>query len=187
MKVLKAEIAVMRAVTHERCIRLIDVFEDKHSVHLIEEVAMGGELFDRICEMPDSHLTEQHAAFLVTQVLEGLAHMHSVGAIHRDLKPENLLLMSSKKDDPGYMLVKIADFGLSTLINGHIQGHSLQTVCGTPEYMAPEMIQLLGRKPHKEEYNDKVVCLGSRTCSAAVEFRVGKRARERMDDNCCLL
>ena len=59
MKVLKAEIAVMRAVTHERCIRLIDVFEDKHSVHLIEEVAMGGELFDRICEMPDSHLLMQ--------------------------------------------------------------------------------------------------------------------------------
>ena len=115
LEMLSMEIQVMRAVDHPRCIRLLDVLEDKKSVHLIEEVASGGELFDRIINMPSGHLTEKDAAYMIGQVLEGIAHMHEVGAIHRDLKPENLLLMSSDQKSDEFLNIKIADFGLSSL------------------------------------------------------------------------
>ena len=114
LHVLRAEIAVMRAVKHERCIRLNDVIEDQDSVHVVEEVAHGGELFDRICDK--GHLTEKEAAFLIGQVLDGLTHMHQAGAIHRDLKPENLLLMSNNSESTDYLNIKIADFGMSALM-----------------------------------------------------------------------
>lgn len=158
-QMLKAEITVMRAVTHERCICLLDVLEDQQSVHLVEEVASGGELFDRICNMPSGHLTEKDAAFLIGQVLEGLAHMHAVGAIHRDLKPENLLLMSSNKEHKDYLSLKIADFGMSALMgNPALGGHSMTTVCGTPDYLAPEMcaIVLKTSAKGKGNYDEKV-------------------------------
>ena len=54
---------------------------------------------------------------MIREVLEGLAHMHSQGAIHRDLKPENLLLMSANRGEEGYLEIKIADFGLSKIIS----------------------------------------------------------------------
>jgi serine/threonine protein kinase len=135
---VKNEIAIMRAVEHPSCIRLLDVVEDKQSVHLVEELATGGELFERIIEMPGGHLTEKHTAALVSQILAGLSHMHAVGVVHRDLKPENLLMMSANPADDGFMQVKIADFGLSILLGGPSKG-ALITVCGTADYMAPEM------------------------------------------------
>jgi len=64
---LKNEIQVMRACDHPRCIQLLDVIEDKKCVHLVEEVAHGGELFDRITNMPSGHLTERDAAYLVSR------------------------------------------------------------------------------------------------------------------------
>lgn len=129
VNMLANEIQVMRAVDHPRCIRLLDVTEDKHSVHLVEEVASGGELFDRITNMPAGHLTEKDAAYLIGQVLEGIAHMHQVGAVHRDLKPENLLLMSSDQKSEQFLHIKIADFGLSALAE---EGESVTStkLCG---------------------------------------------------------
>jgi serine/threonine protein kinase len=75
--------------------------------------ATGGELFDRILDL--GHFSEKDAAKIVRQVIEGIEHMHSVGAVHRDLKPENLLMLSGDKASPEYNMVKIADFGLSAL------------------------------------------------------------------------
>ena len=132
------EITIMRAVEHPTCIRLLDVVEDEGSVHLVEELATGGELFNRIIE---GHLTEKHAASLVSQILAGLSHMHAVGVVHRDLKPENLLMMSANPADDSFMQVKIANFGLSMRTGGLSKGE-LITVCGTPDYMAPEMAEM---------------------------------------------
>jgi serine/threonine protein kinase len=151
LDLIEAEIKVMRQVTHERCIRLLDVVEDSSCLHLVEEVAAGGELFDRIVSA--GHLTEKHTAHMIREVLEGLAHIHSVGAIHRDLKPENLLLMSNNASDEGYLEIKIADFGLAFSSTG--LGHDLHTFCGTPDYLAPEMIEK-ARKHSNDEYDAKV-------------------------------
>ena len=78
---------------------------------------------------------------MIREVLEGLAHMHSQGAIHRDLKPENLLLMSANRGEEGYLEIKIADFGLSYVGD---KGRSLKTICGTPDYIAPEVLRGVG-------------------------------------------
>ena len=88
---------------------------------------------------------------MIREVLEGLAHMHSQGAIHRDLKPENLLLMSANRGEEGYLEIKIADFGLSYVDD---KGRSLKAICGTPDYIAPEMITCA--RGGNETYDAKV-------------------------------
>ncbi|EKX50225.1 hypothetical protein GUITHDRAFT_159386 [Guillardia theta CCMP2712] len=136
-ELLDHEVRIMIAVAHPRCIKLVEVFEDKKAVHLVEELAVGGELFDRI-------------------ILEGIAHMHSVGACHRDLKPENLLMVSDNPSKPEYMHLKIADFGLSSL--RPVMGEqSMNTVCGTPDYLAPEVVMIASQgRGTRVKYDAKV-------------------------------
>mmetsp|Transcript_43691 Transcript_43691/g.68406 ORF Transcript_43691/g.68406 Transcript_43691/m.68406 type:complete len:295 (+) Transcript_43691:114-998(+) len=145
----------MTAVAHPRCIRLIEVFEDSKAVHLVEELATGGELFDRILDL--GYFSEKDAALVMKQVLEGIAYMHSIGACHRDLKPENLLMVSGDKDKPEYNECKIADFGLSSLRPVDTEDTTMNTVCGTPDYLAPEVIIIAaeGSKSRKT-YDAKV-------------------------------
>mmetsp|Transcript_5337 Transcript_5337/g.13642 ORF Transcript_5337/g.13642 Transcript_5337/m.13642 type:complete len:402 (-) Transcript_5337:84-1289(-) len=150
---LEHEIAVMKKLDNEYCIRLIEVMEDSKAVHLVEELATGGELFDRIVEI--KHFSEADCAKVIKQVMMGIAHMHSLGACHRDLKPENLLMLSGDKKDDGYMKVKIADFGLSSL--RPVQDASMSTVCGTPDYLAPEVIMIAAEGPRsRRRYDAKV-------------------------------
>lgn len=83
----------------------------------------------------------------------GIAHMHSMGTCHRDLKPENLLMVSSDKSSPLYLDVKIADFGLSSM--RPVQDVSMSTVCGTPDYLAPEIILIAAEGPlSRKKYAD---------------------------------
>jgi len=150
---LEHEIAVMKKLDNEYCIRLLEVMEDSKAVHLVEELATGGELFDRIVEI--KHFSEADCAKVIKQVILGIAHMHSLGACHRDLKPENLLMLSGDKNDEGYMKVKIADFGLSSL--RPVQDASMSTVCGTPDYLAPEVIMIAAEGPRsRRKYDAKV-------------------------------
>mmetsp|Transcript_6796 Transcript_6796/g.15953 ORF Transcript_6796/g.15953 Transcript_6796/m.15953 type:complete len:380 (-) Transcript_6796:121-1260(-) len=153
MELLNHEIEVMRRIDHPRCIRLIEVFEDAKAVHLVEELATGGELFDRILDL--GHFSEKDAAQVIRQVIEGIEHMHSVGTVHRDLKPENLLMLSGDKSTAEYNHVKIADFGLSALTPA--DDTSMATVCGTPDYLAPEVIVIAAEGPHsRKKYDAKV-------------------------------
>mmetsp|Transcript_23864 Transcript_23864/g.56795 ORF Transcript_23864/g.56795 Transcript_23864/m.56795 type:complete len:400 (+) Transcript_23864:360-1559(+) len=134
------EIEVMRRVDHPGCIKLYDVYEDTKSVFLIQELAQGGELFDRVIE--NGAYCEQDAARLFKQMMEAVAHLHSMGIAHRDLKPENVLMKAADRKSPEYNLVKLADFGLST-IKADDYNDTMMTACGTPEYIAPEIIVTL--------------------------------------------
>jgi serine/threonine protein kinase len=83
--------------------------------------------------------------------------MHSVGCVHRDLKPENLLMLSPTPGTPEYDMVKIADFGLSSLGNTHDESGQLSTVCGTPDYIAPEIVIIAAEGQHsRRKYDAKV-------------------------------
>ena len=108
---LQHEINIMKAINHPRCIGLIEVREDDKAVHLVEELASGGELFDRIIEL--GHFTEKDAVHLIHQVFDGIQYLHTHGMIHRDLKPENLLMVGKEPGTEEYMMLKICDFGLS--------------------------------------------------------------------------
>lgn len=151
---LQHEITIMKAVGHPRCIRLIEVMEDSQAVHLVEELATGGELFDRILDL--GHFSEKDASLVIKQVFEGIAYMHSVGACHRDLKPENLLMVSGNKNSKEYNNVKIADFGLSSLRPVADGDTSMTTVCGTPDYLAPEVISVASGSHSRKSYDSKV-------------------------------
>jgi calcium/calmodulin-dependent protein kinase I len=99
-------------------------------VWLVMPLVTGGELFDKIVEK--GSYSEKDAAVLVHKIVTAIDYLHSIGIVHRDLKPENLLL-KSKDDD---LDVAIADFGLSKIMG---QARMMQTACGTPGYVAPEV------------------------------------------------
>lgn len=95
------------------------------------EYAEGGDLFDKI--EADVGVTEDIAHFYFTQLISGVSYMHSKGVGHRDIKPENILLSDSGN-------LKIADFGLATLFEYNGSSKLSTTMCGSPPYIAPEVI-----------------------------------------------
>lgn len=101
------------------------------------DLALGGELFDRICRKGSYY--ESDAADLMRATLSAVAYLHDHGIVHRDLKPENLLFRTP--EDNADLL--IADFGLSRIMDDE-HFHVLTTTCGTPGYMAPEIFRKSG-------------------------------------------
>ncbi|XP_039257436.2 calcium/calmodulin-dependent protein kinase type IV-like [Styela clava] len=134
-KIVGAEVGILLTLKHPNIIKLKDIFETPEHIYLILELVTGGELFDRIVER--GYYSELDAAHVVRQALEAVAYIHDNNIVHRDLKPENLLY-SDETDNAALM---VADFGLSKINQNNLQ---LKTVCGTPGYVAPEV--LLGKK-----------------------------------------
>jgi len=141
MKGLEEEISLLLQVDHPHIVKLYEVYISKKNVYLVMELLEGGEMFDRIVR--EKFFSEQIAAFAVVQILDALIYCHSKGICHRDLKPENLLYRSNSVSSK----VVIGDFGLGKSTKGQM----MTTCCGTPQYVAPEV---LGNK----EYDEKVDC-----------------------------
>jgi len=99
---------------------------------MVMEVCSGGELFDRIVEK--EHYTEDEARKCILAVCQGIQYIHEQHIAHRDLKPENLLY----SDPSDNATIKIADFGLAKLLDDNTLMH---TACGTPGYVAPEILE----------------------------------------------
>ncbi|KAL7074323.1 hypothetical protein ACQ4LE_006213 [Meloidogyne hapla] len=132
---LENEIRVLKKLRHNNIVQLYDTFDEKHYVYLVMELVTGGELFDRI--VAKGSYTERDASNLIRQVLEAVSFMHDNGVVHRDLKPENLLYYNQDDDSK----IMISDFGLSKTEESGI----MATACGTPGYVAPEVLQ---QKPY---------------------------------------
>jgi serine/threonine protein kinase len=111
----------------------VDVFVED-MIYIVMEIMMGGTVLDRIVEM--ELYSEADARNVIIQVLNALKYLHTIGIVHRDLKPENLLYASSDPLSSAYNLVKISDFGFSRVS----EFACMRTTCGTPEYMAPEVV-----------------------------------------------
>eukprot|EP01064_Diplonema_japonicum_P015181 TRINITY_DN22945_c0_g1_i1.p1 TRINITY_DN22945_c0_g1~~TRINITY_DN22945_c0_g1_i1.p1 ORF type:complete len:293 (+),score=43.43 TRINITY_DN22945_c0_g1_i1:53-931(+) len=129
---LKREIAIMKLLDHQNVLKMNDVLQTSKNIYLILDLLTGGDLFDRLEQA--KRFEEPVALDYFHQLISGLYYLHSQGIAHRDLKPENLLL-----DENGQL--RIADFGFSRLLNNQ---QMLQTVCGTPNYMAPEVLKEQG-------------------------------------------
>ncbi|KAI5462303.1 kinase-like domain-containing protein [Mariannaea sp. PMI_226] len=136
---VRNEIAVLKKVSmgHQNILTLVDYFETMNNLYLVTDLALGGELFDRICRKGSYYETD--AADLIRATLSAVAYLHDHGIVHRDLKPENLLFRTP--EDNADLL--IADFGLSRIMDEE-QFHVLTTTCGTPGYMAPEIFKKTG-------------------------------------------
>ncbi|KAG9160617.1 hypothetical protein Leryth_019340 [Lithospermum erythrorhizon] len=131
---IKREISVMRLVRHPNIVELHEVMASKTRIYFVLEYAKGGELFNKISK---GKLKEDVARRYFQQLVNAVDFCHSRGVFHRDLKPENLLL--DENED-----LKISDFGLSALLESKRQDGLLHTTCGTPAYVAPEVINRKG-------------------------------------------
>jgi len=116
-------------------VHLYEVYEDKHFIHLVQELCAGGELFDRIIER--KHYSEKSAALLVRTILDVVAFCHGHNIMHRDLKPENFLFLDERNIEEGGQLKSI-DFGFSTeFATGTFQ----HEILGSSYYVAPEVLK----------------------------------------------
>lgn len=131
---IKREISVMRLIKHPNVVRLYEVMASKNKIYFVMEYVRGGELFGKVVK---GKLKEDAARHYFQQLIAAVDYCHSRGVYHRDLKPENLLL-----DENGNL--KVSDFGLSALKESRGQDGLLHTTCGTPAYVAPEVINKKG-------------------------------------------
>lgn len=131
---IKREISVMRLVKHPNVVQLYEVMATKTKIYFVLEYAKGGELFYKVAK---GKLKEDVARRYFQQLVSAVDFCHSRGVYHRDLKPENLLLDENEN-------LKISDFGLSALAESKRQDGLLHTTCGTPAYVAPEVINRKG-------------------------------------------
>ncbi|KAL4424298.1 hypothetical protein ABPG75_001599 [Micractinium tetrahymenae] len=126
------EIDILLSLEHDNIVLMKEYFEENNKVYLIMEMLSGGELLDAVLDT--GHYSEADARSCFLQIIRAIQYLHSRGIVHRDLKLENLLLV--KKKDISH--IKIADFGLARRYAGP---GALTTICGTPQYVAPEIIK----------------------------------------------
>ncbi|KAJ3031899.1 UNVERIFIED_CONTAM: hypothetical protein HDU68_010858 [Siphonaria sp. JEL0065] len=133
MQNIEQEISILMALNHPCIIKIHQVYNLPKTINIVMEYAKGGELFDRIIDQ--TKFTERESRILMTQLFHALEYLHDRGIVHRDLKPENILLVSKATED---LRIKISDFGLAKLIP---EQNYLKTLCGTPNYVAPEVLK----------------------------------------------
>ncbi|KAL0344408.1 UNVERIFIED_CONTAM: CBL-interacting serine/threonine-protein kinase [Sesamum radiatum] len=131
---VKREILIMRKLRHPHIVRLHEVLATKTKIYFVMEYAKGGELFAKIAK---GRFSEDLSRKYFQQLISAVEYCHSHGVFHRDLKPENLLL------DENWEL-KVTDFGLSAVTDQIRPDGLLHTLCGTPAYVAPEILAKKG-------------------------------------------
>ncbi|MBN3302054.1 CAMKV protein, partial [Amia calva] len=128
-KAAKNEILILKMVKHPNILQLVDVFETRKEYFLFLELATGREVFDWILDQ--GYYSERDTSNVIRQVMEAVAYLHSLRIVHRNLKLENLVYYNRLKNSK----IVISDFHLAKLENGLIKDP-----CGTPEYLAPEVV-----------------------------------------------
>eukprot|EP00588_Corethron_pennatum_P035640 CAMPEP_0194345608 /NCGR_PEP_ID=MMETSP0171-20130528/104954_1 /TAXON_ID=218684 /ORGANISM="Corethron pennatum, Strain L29A3" /LENGTH=727 /DNA_ID=CAMNT_0039112619 /DNA_START=587 /DNA_END=2770 /DNA_ORIENTATION=- len=129
---LQDEVAILKEFDHVHIVKLYDFFVEPEKYYLVLEEMAGGELFDRIVKK--SFYAESDAKDVCKFLLEATKYCHDHNVAHRDLKPENLMLQSLSNDSN----IKITDFGFAKRVHAP---KSLTTQCGTPGYVAPEILK----------------------------------------------
>ncbi|CAI9267665.1 unnamed protein product [Lactuca saligna] len=132
---IKREIAALKLLKHPNVVRLHEVLASKTKIYMVLEYVNGGELFDTIVSI--GKLPESTARKLFQQLIDGVSYCHDKGVFHRDLKLENVLVEAKEN-------IKITDFGLSALPQHFREDGLLHTTCGSPNYVAPEVLSNRG-------------------------------------------
>eukprot|EP01006_Ploeotia_vitrea_P006548 TRINITY_DN13714_c0_g1_i1.p1 TRINITY_DN13714_c0_g1~~TRINITY_DN13714_c0_g1_i1.p1 ORF type:complete len:495 (-),score=59.01 TRINITY_DN13714_c0_g1_i1:125-1609(-) len=172
IKTTQNEVEILKALNHPNVINVKDYFESNSSMYIVLEIVSGGELFDKIVEL--KHYSEHLAAKLIRHIVITLKYLHDNKVCHRDLKPENLLLKTRLKktvpvDEQGNVQaasqeeqkevediltsIKLVDFGFAIAFE-----HGKRTLtecCGTPNFIAPEILEYGIFKTTREGYNEK--------------------------------
>lgn len=136
VKLLEREVSILKRVDHEHIIHLDQVFETSRKMYLVMELCEQGELADVL--KARGSFSEDEAREIIKDLSSAIAYLHRHDIVHRDLKLENILV--SQKEPSGKLYIKVTDFGLSVVKDGVGHENMMQQFCGTPIYMAPEII-----------------------------------------------
>jgi calcium/calmodulin-dependent protein kinase (CaM kinase) II/calcium/calmodulin-dependent protein kinase I len=132
------EVSILQSLAHPNILKLHDFFEESPRFYLVMELMEGGDVFERIVQK--TQYTELDGRQLASGLLKAVEYIHSRRVAHRDLKPQNLLLETTENDS----IIKVSDFSFSRRVH---TPKSLFTRCGTPTYVAPEILK---NHPHDE-------------------------------------
>ncbi|XP_052398079.1 myosin light chain kinase, smooth muscle isoform X1 [Carassius gibelio] len=127
----RQEIKLMKEIHHPKLVQCLAAYDTPSEIVMIMEYIAGGELFERIVDENFEH-TEPNSVNYMRQILEGVQYIHSKRIVHLDLKPENIVCVNSAGT-----LIKIIDFGLASKLE---PGKHLMVLHGTPEFVAPEVV-----------------------------------------------
>lgn len=139
VKLLEREVNILKIVKHEHIIHLEQVFETPRKMYLVMELCEDGELKEILSKK--GNFSENETRWIIQSLASAITYLHNNDIVHRDLKLENIMVKSSFIDDNNEMNlnIKVTDFGLAVKKHGGSEA-MLQTTCGTPMYMAPEVI-----------------------------------------------
>ncbi|XP_072516594.1 serine/threonine-protein kinase 33 isoform X2 [Salminus brasiliensis] len=137
VKLLEREVSILKQVNHAHIIHLEEVFETPKKMYLVIELCEGGELKKLLRK--NKCFSEEETRHIISSLAEAIVYLHKKDIVHRDLKLENILVKSYLHDDDT-VNIKVTDFGLSVQKGGVGSENMLQATCGTPTYMAPEVI-----------------------------------------------
>ncbi|KAI2558593.1 serine/threonine kinase 33, partial [Homo sapiens] len=139
VKLLEREVNILKSVKHEHIIHLEQVFETPKKMYLVMELCEDGELKEILDRK--GHFSENETRWIIQSLASAIAYLHNNDIVHRDLKLENIMVKSSLIDDNNEinLNIKVTDFGLAVKKQSRSEA-MLQATCGTPIYMAPEVI-----------------------------------------------
>ena len=142
---------LMRAGRHPHCVLVLDIIDEPSCTHIVMENLSGGTVMARMTR--DTVFDENTCCRVASHVFMALEYMHAQGLVHRDLKLENLLFVSDDPQHPDYEKVKVTDFNLANVTG---DSATLRTVCGSPLYLAPEVVLLYTTRNKSGCYGEAV-------------------------------
>lgn len=142
------EVLILQRLRHTNIVRLEKIFETQRYLYIILELLSGGELFEHVAN--GQHFSERQVAKVIQEITLAVAHMHEHGIVHRDLKPENLIFSSTDRN----AVLKVTDFGFAKFVPNR---EPLTTPCGTPGYIAPEILNSKSYGPSVDVWSIGVI------------------------------
>uniref|UniRef100_A0A673LQC2 Myosin light chain kinase, smooth muscle n=1 Tax=Sinocyclocheilus rhinocerous TaxID=307959 RepID=A0A673LQC2_9TELE len=146
---VRQEIAIMNDLHHPKLVQCVDAFEGKTDIVMVLDMISGGELFERIID-EDFELTEREVIKYMLQIVDGVNFIHKKGIVHLDLKPENIMCVNKTGSK-----IKLIDFGLARRLEN---AGSLKVLFGTPEFVAPEVINYEAISYTTDMWSIGVIC-----------------------------
>lgn len=145
-RLIRRELEVHQNLAHKNILKLLSWFHDEQKIYLVLEYAAGGNLYSKLEKQPKGRFDEHATAQYIAQMTEALRYMHAKHIMHRDIKPENILLGLHNE-------IKLADFGYSV----HSESGFRSTVCGTLDYLSPEVAVMLLKPGETQDYYTKAI------------------------------
>ncbi|KNE69514.1 CAMK protein kinase [Allomyces macrogynus ATCC 38327] len=151
MDQIAREVEIMKRIRHRHVVQLREVYETPQKIYIVMEYCNGGELVKKV-QLTNS-IEEKDIKLVIKRLASVIGYLHDHGIVHRDIKPENILLSTSDPNDP--YNIKVSDFGLAAFTGG---GKLMENVCGTPTYMAPEVVAGLGYSQQCDIWSIGIMC-----------------------------